>query len=241
MSFVTVVMSMTMVFVALAPIADEFEVTLRAVGWVVIVESLIISAVMMPLGRLADAVGHKKIHLLGLSLFGVGAAITGLSITFGMLIGGRVVMALGSAMTQAVGTGMVVAVFPSEERGKAIGAQTTAVSIGAASGPILGGLVLQVFSWEFMFLMLVVPVVVSVVVGARWLDEALVSSGAGAKNARFDTWGAVVSAAGVTAMVVTVSNPFAVPWLSPTAFIGIAIVVASAAAFVRIENRHQNR
>ncbi|MCP5025027.1 MAG: MFS transporter [Actinomycetia bacterium] len=238
-SFVTVVMSMTMVFVALAPIADDFDVTLRAVGWVVIVESLIISAVMLPLGRLADAVGHKRVHLLGLTLFGVGAALTGLSTTFGMLIGGRVVMALGSSMTQAVGTGMVVAVFPPEERGKAIGSQTTAVSIGAASGPILGGLLLQVLSWQALFLMLLVPVVISLIAGSLWLDEEQVSSGAGAKGARFDTWGAVVSAAAITAMVITVSNPFAVPWLSPATFGGAAIAAVAGVAFVRIEGRHE--
>jgi len=143
-------------------------------------------------------------------------------------------------MTQSVGTGMVVAVFPPEERGKAIGGQTTAVSIGAASGPILGGFMLQFLSWQAMFLMLLVPVVISLVAGARWIDEEVVSSGAGASDAPFDTWGAMVSAVGVTAMVITVSNPFAVPWLSPATVAGAAIVVAAVFLFVRIENRHSD-
>ena len=64
-SFFTQVMSISMVFVALAAIADDFGVTLREVSWVVVAQALTISALMMPLGRLADIVGRRRVHLLG--------------------------------------------------------------------------------------------------------------------------------------------------------------------------------
>ena len=96
-SFVTMVFSMTMVFVALSAIADDFGVTLRAVSWVVIVQSLVISALMMPMGRIADMVGRRRVHLVGLVLFAAGSLAVVLAPTFELMIAARVVMAVGNA------------------------------------------------------------------------------------------------------------------------------------------------
>ena len=114
-SFFTQVMSMSMVFVALSSIADDYGVTLRAVTWVVIAQALTISALMMPMGRLADMVGRRRVHLIGLAFFGSGAVFTALAPTFGLLIVARIVMAIGNSMGQSVGTAMVVSVFPERE------------------------------------------------------------------------------------------------------------------------------
>ena len=99
-SLVTMVMSMSMVFVALAAIADDFGVTLGAVSWVVIAQALTICALMMPMGRLADMIGWKRVHLIGLALFAGGAVFIAIAPTFEMLIVARVVMAVGNAMGQ---------------------------------------------------------------------------------------------------------------------------------------------
>ena len=96
LSFFTMVMTMSMVYVALASIAEDFDVTLRAVSWVVIAEALVISALMLPMGRMADIVGRKKIHMIGLAIFGIGAVLTALAPTFWMLIVARVIMATGN-------------------------------------------------------------------------------------------------------------------------------------------------
>ena len=148
LSFVTIVMATSMVFVMLSDIAEDFEVTLGAVGWVVIVESLVISALLLPMGGLADRVGRRRVYVWGLVVFGIGSVLTGIAPTFGALIAARVVMAVGNALVQSVVTGLLVGAFPPEERGRAIGGQTTAVSVGAGLGPLLGGLALEVISWE---------------------------------------------------------------------------------------------
>ncbi|MXZ62789.1 MAG: MFS transporter, partial [Chloroflexi bacterium] len=82
-SFVTQVLAQSMVFVALSDIADDFGVTLRAVSWVVVIQALTISAFMMPMGRLADIIGWRKVHLIGLVVFGGGAMCVALAPTFG--------------------------------------------------------------------------------------------------------------------------------------------------------------
>jgi len=236
-AFVTNVLAMSMVFVALPSIADDFGITLRAVAWVVIAQSLTISSLMLPMGRVADMVGRRRMHLLGLTLFGVGALAVALAPTFELLIAARVLMAIGNAMGQSVGTAMVVAVFPQHERGKAIGSQTTAVAIGGASGPIFGGLILQVLPWEAMFLLLLIPITIALVAGYRILDEELVGSTPVGSRPPFDWAGAGLSAVMVVALVLTVNNPLAVAWTSPVIIGGAAAVVLLFVAWSRWELR----
>jgi EmrB/QacA subfamily drug resistance transporter len=238
-AFVTQVMSMSMVFVALSSIADDYGVTLRAVAWVVVAQALTISALMMPMGRLADIIGWKRVHLGGLGLFGVGALLTALAPTFAVLIAARVVMSVGSAMGQSVGTAMVVAVFPPEERGTAIGSQTTAVSIGGASGPIVGGLLLQVFPWQALFWLLLVPVVIAFVAGYFILDDKRLKQDRAGERPPFDVAGAVLSAVAIALLVITINNPLAVSWTSPLILGSLVVVILLLVAFTRWELRYR--
>lgn len=237
LSFFTTVMAMSMVFVLLAAIAEDFGVTLRAIGWVVIVESLIVSALLLPLGGLADLVGRRRIYLTGLTVFGVGSVLTGLAPGFAALIAARVVMAVGNAMVQSVGTGMIAAAFPAHEKGRAMGAQTTAVSAGAASGPLVGGFALQVVGWQTLFLLLAVPVAVSIVAGLLFLEDDRPTHGRDRPG--FDGIGSLLSATAVVTLVVTIGNPFAQPWISPPIIGGFVAVVVLLASFVRWELGHR--
>ncbi|MDA1280499.1 MAG: MFS transporter [Chloroflexi bacterium] len=231
-AFVTMVASMSMVFVGLSDIADDFGVTLRSVSWVVIAQGLTISALMMPMGRLADIIGRRKVHLIGLVLFGGGAVFTALAPTFGLLITARVVTAIGNSMGQSVGTAMVISVFPARERGMAIGSQTTAVAIGGASGPMIGGLLLQFFPWQAMFWVLTVPISIAFVAGYFILDENRVSQNRSKQRQSFDWMGAILSGATVVIAVILINNPFGVRIVSPLILGGTAAAVALFAVFV---------
>ena len=226
------VASMSMVFVGLSEIADHFEVTLRSVSWVVIAQGLTISALMMPMGRLADIIGRRKVHLIGLVLFGGGAVFTALAPTFGLLITARVVTAIGNSMGQSVGTAMVISVFPARERGKAIGSQTTAVARGGASGPIIAGLMLQWLPWQAMFWALTIPIGIAFVAGYFILDENRVSPNRPQQRPSFDWLGAILSGATVIIAVILINNPFGVPVLSPLILGGTVTAVMLFTVFV---------
>jgi MFS family permease len=236
-SFVTMVASASMVFVALGQIADDFGVTLRAVSWVVIAQGLTISAFMMPMGRLADIVGRRRIHLIGLVIFGGGAVFTAMAPTFGLLIMARVITAIGNSMGQSVGTAMVISVFPDRERGKAIGSQTTAVAIGGASGPIIAGIVLQFLPWEALFWMLTVPIGIAFIAGYFLLDEKRVSQRRQGVRPPFDWVGAIVSATTIVITVILINNPFGVAVVSPLILGGAATAVSLLALFIWWELR----
>ena len=176
LSTVTMVMSFSIVFLALSSIAEDFGVSLRAVSWVVIAQSLTISSVMLPLGRVADITGRKGFILAGLVMFVGGAVFASFSTSLGMLVSAMVVIAIGSAMGQSVGTAIIASVFPANERGKGLGSQTTAVAIGAASGPVIGGLLLQVWGWEGLFLFMAIPASVAFLWGLYILDDRKIGS-----------------------------------------------------------------
>ena len=239
-SFFTMVMSMSMVFLGLSAIADDFGVTLRAAQWVVIAQALTISALMLPMGRMADIIGRKKVHLIGLTLFMGGAIFTALSPmfgSFGILILARVIMAIGNSMGQSVGTAMVISVFPPAERGKAIGSQTTAVAVGGAVGPALAGPIIQWLGWEWLFWILVPPIAIAFVAGYFILDEKLVSQGRRGAGSSFDWLGAVLSAASIIGVILLISNPLAVSWTSPIMLGAGAVVTALVASFITWELR----
>jgi MFS family permease len=248
LSLVTIVMATSMVFVMLDAIAADFGITLRSVGWVVIVESLIISALLLPMGGVADRIGRRRVYVAGLSIFGVGAVLAGLAPTFVAFIAARVIMSIGNALVQSVMTAMIVWVFPPEERGRAVGGQTTAVSVGAAFGPLLAGFALQVVSWEALFVFLAVPSALAVVAALVVLpaDGATLRAGGSAvgeeeSNDRqpFDPLGGVLAAAVVVALVLTIGNPLGLEWVSLPILGGLVAVIVSLAAFVWWELKHR--
>lgn len=226
------VASQSMIFVALSQIAEDFNVTLRSVSWVVIAQGLTISALMMPMGRLADIIGRKKVHLIGLVLFASGSVLTAVVPSFGLLIMARVLAAVGNSMGQSVGTAMVISVFLDHERGKAIGSQTTAVAIGGASGPIVAGLMLQFLPWQAMFWALTVPIVLAFIVGYFILDEKIVSEQRVGKRQPYDWLGAILSGLTIVIGVVLINNPFGVSIVDPLILGAAATTVAMLALFV---------
>lgn len=232
-TYITVVFASAFAFLALPKIADDFDVTLAAVGWVVIIESLLIAALLLPLGGLADVLGDKRVLSIGVVIFGVGTLLTGVSPTFATLIGARIVMALGNALVQSVATGLLVAVFPGHERGLAMGAQTAAVAVGSASAPLVGGLALETFSWNAVFVLLVVPTLISLgatiaLIPGNQLREI-------DSSRTFDLSGSVLSALAIAAVVVTIGNPFALGWTSPGIFVGGIAALSLVAFFIRRE------
>ena len=116
--------------VALPTISTEFGADLPTAQWVVIGYTLTISALLMPMGRLADIVGRKRVYLLGFALYAGAATFAGFAPNIGALIAVKIVQGVGAAMTQGTSMAMIVASFPQEERGKALGLQMSIVGAG---------------------------------------------------------------------------------------------------------------
>ena len=136
------------VAVALPSIANEFRTDLPTVQWVMIAYALTISSLLLPMGRLSDIVGRKRMYVVGFSIFLVSALLCMVADNVVTLIASRVLMGLGASMTQATATAILLSAFDESERGKALGLQISAVGSGAVGGPAIGGFVVDVFGWR---------------------------------------------------------------------------------------------
>ncbi len=137
--------------VALPTIAGAFNVGVDVVAWVVLAYSLALVSLMMVFGAWAGRRGYAAAYKFGYALFLAGSVICIFSWSIYALILGRVIQAVGAAMFQAVGTGMVTQVFPEKERGKGIGMMVMMVATGLMTGPVLGGLLLDIWPWQSIF------------------------------------------------------------------------------------------
>ncbi|MFH2050343.1 MAG: MFS transporter [bacterium] len=138
--------------VALPTIADQLKCNINIVAWVILAYSLTVVSLMMIFGAWTERKGYAFAYKFGYSFFITGSILCALSSSIHFLILGRVVQAIGSAMFQAVGPGMVTTVFPEKERGKGIGMMVMMVAGGMMVGPPLGGFILQYFPWQSIFI-----------------------------------------------------------------------------------------
>jgi EmrB/QacA subfamily drug resistance transporter len=141
----------SIVNIALPTLVRELDTEFAVVQWVVLAYLLIVTTLLLSMGRVGDIIGKKPVYASGFVVFTLGSALCGLAPTVYWLIGFRVLQAIGAAMMMALGTAIVTEAFPRTERGKALGVMGSVVSIGIVVGPVLGGFILDALSWRWIF------------------------------------------------------------------------------------------
>ena len=223
--------------IALPRISEHFTADIPTVQWITLGYSLATSAMLMPMGKLADMIGRKRVYLIGYAGFLVFAFIGGLSQSLGFLITAKILQGIASAGVQANSMALITEVFPSNERGKAMGLYMTIIGTGAISGPILGGLVVSNFGWRWVFF-------AGIPVGIlAMLSAALALKGRNAQQATrsgrgsFDWVGAALSSAALVAFLLAMTNGWKVGWASPPIVAGFGAAIILVAAFIIWEMR----
>ena len=142
----------SIVNVALPTLMESFHTEFAVVQWVVLAYLLVITTLLLSIGRLADMIGKKPLYTIGFVIFTTGSALCALSPTIYWLIGARLLQAVGGAMTTSLGMAIITEAFPPSERGRALGISGLMVSLGVVVGPTLGGLIIDALSWHWIFL-----------------------------------------------------------------------------------------
>jgi EmrB/QacA subfamily drug resistance transporter len=141
----------SIVNIALKTIQDTFRIDLGAAQWIVLSYLLTITCLLLSMGRLGDMIGRRRVYLAGFALFTVASALCGLAWNVESLIAFRVLKGIGAAMVQALGPALLVAAFPPQQRGTALGFIGMIVAAGISVGPIVGGILLNNFGWPSIF------------------------------------------------------------------------------------------
>ncbi len=228
------------VMVALPEIERYFDADLPTVQWVVIGYALAISVLLLPMGRLGDMAGRRRIYILGFCIFVLAAALAGSShwLNLPTLITAKVLQGIGSAMIQGNGMATIIGVFPGNQRGKALGYHLTVVGAGAIAGPALGGLLVSIWGWQSVFFVNVPAGIITIAISALVLRDQISPAAAGQGQAQtFDWLGAFLSGAFLLVALLTVGNGANNGWTSPVILSGIGTAIFLLATFIWWELR----
>ena len=200
----------TITNVALPSIGTELGASTSALQWVMDAYNITLAGLLLLGGALGERFSRKWVFLAGLSAFGVGSLLAGLSPNVGFLIGARVVMGIGAAMLLTPALSLIAGLFAPSERAKAIGVWATAGAAGLAAGPILGGALIQFLDWHWIFLVNVPFMAVVVLLGVRAIPDSQ-----GDKQEKLDIPGAVLSVAGFTMLLGAIIEAPRFGWTNP--------------------------
>lgn len=137
--------------IALPAISLEFRMNAVVMGWVPSAFLLSAAVFLVPLGKVADVYGRKRIFLYGMIILAASSLLAAVAGSTGMLIFSRVIQGVGSAMIFGTSVAILTSVYPPQERGFALGVTIAAVYIGLSLGPFLGGLLTQNLGWRSIF------------------------------------------------------------------------------------------
>ncbi|WP_158300905.1 MFS transporter [Chromobacterium sp. ATCC 53434] len=137
--------------IALPTIAQAYHVDFGLARWVVLSYMLALTALVLPMGRLADVVGKRNIYVAGIVIFGVGSAACAMPASIASLLLSRVVQGVGAAIILALGPALVTELVPAGERGRAFGIMGAVVALGVIIGPSAGGALIAVLGWHSIF------------------------------------------------------------------------------------------
>jgi NTE family protein len=166
-------MDVTIVNVAFPSIIEAFpHVTLAGLSWVLNAYDIVIAAVFVPAGRLADMVGRRRVFQIGLILFTGSSAACAAAPTIGVLIVARCVQGVGAATLVPASLGLLLPVFAIERRATAVGLWGAAAAVASGIGPSLGALLIEVGDWRLVFLVNVPIGLVAVGLTRHLLSES---------------------------------------------------------------------
>jgi EmrB/QacA subfamily drug resistance transporter len=223
----------TLVNVALPAMVRELHATTTQLQWVVDAYNLVFAALLLTFGSLSDRFGRKGMLLAGLAVVGAASLAGGFTTTPAQLIAARAVMGLGAAMTFPATLSLISNVFTERrERARAIGLWGAVAGVAIAMGPIVGGWLLQRYSWPAIFIAMVPVAAVAAI-----LVALAVPPSKDPDAAALDIPGLLLSSAAMALLVFTIIEAPTYGWAAARTLAGFATSAVLLAAFIMRERR----
>ena len=225
-----IILDSTVVNVAFQTLRTEFGASLNDSQWVISVYVLALGITTPLSGFLADRFGAKRVYITGLAIFVFGSILCGLAPSLGLLIAARALQGFGGGMAQPLASALLFSAFPPKEQGLALGIFGIALLVAPASGPILGGLLVDAGVWRWIFYVNVPVGILGITLASLWLR-----GGRNERKAALDPLGLVTSVIGFGAVLFAASNAADKGWTSPEVLISFIVGAVGLVAFALIE------
>jgi EmrB/QacA subfamily drug resistance transporter len=216
--------------VALPIIQKQFGNSLSEIQWVTLMGVVTISTLSFCFGRAGSILGQRRLYKIGVALYAAGAGLAAVSTSFVELLLSRAVMAIGLAMALPMSTAILAGSFDGRRRGGALGLFASAIAVGRMTGPAIGGFLLQLGGWKWIFWMnFIVGLGVTIAV-------VKIFRGPGDRQREaFDVWGALALLLGYPALLIGFTLGASLGWSSPRVIGCFALAVIGMWAFLWIE------
>ena len=226
-------MDTSIVNIALPTLASEFDTTIDAVVWVMLVFVLLGTGLALPFGRLGDLYGRKRFFVGGNAIVALSLLAAGAAPSLPALVAARGLQAVGNSMVVSNGNAIVTSFVPPERRGQALGIMGGTVGFGLAAGPVLGGVLVELLDWRAIFL---TRLPLSVTLTAVLL-LVLRSTSAEGRDRGLDIPGSLTIFGSLASLTLAVNRGNAWGWDSPWIIALFVLGLALAPLFVWIERR----
>ena len=221
----------TVVFVALAAMQRDLQVSYSELEWVVNGYALTFAVLMLTGGKLADMYGRRRIFIVGLAIFTGASLACGLANSADFLIGARIVQGAGAALMNPATLSIITATFPPRQRGMAIGIWVGVSALALAIGPLIGGLLTEHIDWSWVFFINIPVGIAAIVVARLVIDETRDES----EEQRLDLPGLISSAVGLFALTYGLIESNTYGWTSGRILASFAVAAVALVVFVLLE------
>ncbi len=223
-------LDISIVNISLPTLVESLNTNFATIQWVILSYALVLTSMVLGVARLGDMVSKKRVFFIGLNIFTVGSILCGLAPDVGWLIAFRAIQGVGAVMTQALGPAIITEIFPSSERGRALGIIGGVVSAGLALGPPIGGILIGLAGWRSIFLVNAPIGVAAAFIVAKQVPTLPPSK----RGQRFDIVGAAIMLFTLLcyALAMTMAGHFGFGYLNAQILLFGAIVGLTALALV---------
>ncbi|MFI6595709.1 MFS transporter [Nonomuraea sp. NPDC050536] len=227
-SLLLVVIDITLLNVALPAISEDLRPGAVQLLWMVDVYALVVAGLLVTVSALGDRWGRKRMLITGFAVFGAASTAILWAHSPGAVIAVRALLGVGGAMIMPSTLSLIRTLFTdARERATALGVWAAMAAVGSALGPIVGGLLLERFSWQAAFLVNVPVMVVAIVAGVFLLPESR-----NPRPGRWDALGTVLSIAGMVALVYAIKRISEYGLADAASLVSLAVAVAGLGWFV---------
>lgn len=225
----------TIVNLALPKIIDDFHITVSAAGWIA-TAYILANAIFVPIwGKLGDTIGRKKVYMLGFGMFIVGSVLAGFAWNLPSMIVFRVIQAIAGSADYPTAMAILSVTYPTDkERAQALGIWSSAFAASAVLGPLIGGPLIDNFSWRSVFLINLPIGAIGIWMAAKYIEESVSKK----ITHKFDVLGAVVLGTAISAMVLVLDKGLDWGWTSWGSILCYLTIVIGFIWFVHIEHHH---